>query len=244
MSITIWSLNTSDFYESLALKSSYLHSEEQQRAARFSTTELKRDWIITRAALREVLGDKFNQHPADLEFSYSARGKPYIVSSDGEFHGFNLSHTGDYAVIAVADTPDIGVDVEQLGQDDAILATTTVFLTDRERTILNRLQPANRRVEAYRYWVCKEAFVKAIGAGLSTDLTDVEVHFDEHSAPYFDLTRLGLTDNWQSQFINTPTGFVGAVVSNTSHRFSINYRSLHSISTALTDIPPGGQANL
>jgi phosphopantetheine--protein transferase-like protein len=122
--------------------------------------------------------------PRSIRFRYQAFGKPELALELGtDHHGspplrFNLSHSDGLALIAVTRRRAIGVDVERvrdIGDLDSILATA---FSPRERKALHELDDAQRRVAFFRAWVCKEAFVKATGAGLSQAPSDVEVSFE------------------------------------------------------------------
>jgi 4'-phosphopantetheinyl transferase len=119
-----------------------LSPEERERAARFRFEEHRRRWIAAHVALREILSTYTN----DVQFVIGENGKPSLAN--GAVH-FNLSHSGDLAVIAVSDH-EIGVDVEQIRDD-----------FDYES-----IAPAANRDEFYREWTRKEARLKARGLGL------------------------------------------------------------------------------
>jgi len=131
-----------------------LSSDERERAARLTRPE---PWIVARAALRTALGARLGVPAAEVEFAEGPHGKPELP---GMRLRFNLSHSGERAVIAMADGVEVGIDVERTARSSRAVERT---LTDGERAAL----PAgDRHVELLRVWCRKEALAKAIGGGL------------------------------------------------------------------------------
>jgi 4'-phosphopantetheinyl transferase len=130
-----------------------LSAGERERAARLARAE---PWIAARAALRIVLARRLLVDPAEVEFAAGEHGKPELPGSRVRF---NLAHSGDRALIAVADGVEVGVDVERLSRSSRAVERT---LTPGEREALG----ADRHTELLRVWCRKEALAKAIGGGL------------------------------------------------------------------------------
>lgn len=132
------------FYASLA-------TDERDRSARFRFEQDRRRFVVARGALREVLGRNLGVPPDQIRFAYSTFGKPALSAEFGSRLKFNLSHSGDLALIVVADGADVGVDVEQLREGDySELAQEMGLPTDA----------------FFEGWTKREAYVKARGDGL------------------------------------------------------------------------------
>jgi 4'-phosphopantetheinyl transferase len=163
----------------LAEFAEHLAPDERARAARFHFERDRARFTAARGLLRTLLGRYLHRDPKAVRFRYQAFGKPELADGDAG-HGrpplrFNLSHSHGLALIAVTWGRAVGVDVEQIrdiGELDAVL--TTAF-SSRECAALQDLDPEQRRLAFFRGWVCKEAFVKATGAGMSQSPSDVEV---------------------------------------------------------------------
>ena len=142
-----------------------LSPDEQQRAARLVFREDRRRYIVARARLRQLLGARLDAGPETLHFVYSEHGKPALAA--GELR-FNLSHCEDVAVYAFADGREVGVDVERERE-----------VEDAEAIAERCFSPAERdacRALGFLYcWTRKEAFVKALGSGLSSPLPELDV---------------------------------------------------------------------
>jgi hypothetical protein len=121
-----------------------LSPEERERAERFRFDEHRRRWIAAHVALREIL----SKYTSDVQFVIGENGKPSLANGAVRF---NLSHSGDLAVIAVSDH-EIGIDVEQI----------------RDGFDYESIAPAANRDEFFRAWTRKEACLKARGLGLGT----------------------------------------------------------------------------
>jgi 4'-phosphopantetheinyl transferase len=93
---------------------------------------------------------------------------------------FNLSHSHEAAVIAVAQGREIGVDVEWVREDFAFDELAQGFFTTREVAALHALPPHLQRKAFYKCWTSKEAFLKAKGTGLSGQLDEVEIVLTDH----------------------------------------------------------------
>lgn len=110
-----------------------------------------------------------------IEFEYGERQKPYIRGRDDVF--FNLSHSGEYALCAVADT-EVGCDIEMIA--DADLAVAKRFFTENEyKSIISQPTDDIRREMFYRYWTLKESYVKATGLGIGCPMNSFEINIGE-----------------------------------------------------------------
>jgi 4'-phosphopantetheinyl transferase len=128
--------------------------EEAERAARLATPALRRRYLNAHAALRAILG---NVTTAPLEFALREKGKPYLASAP-EIH-FNLSHSREMALVAVAREIEVGVDIERVRPLPDYAAIAQRFFPP------GSTPPKNVR-DFFRHWTRFEALLKAHGAGL------------------------------------------------------------------------------
>jgi len=141
-----------------------LSDEERQRAARFHHEADRRRYLAAHVALRERLGQYLGRAPRSLAFHTGSHGKPLLAHG---VHPFNLSHSGDLALIGVSDDCEVGVDIEiwrEVG--DAAQLAQSVF-GPQERAALSGLVGDERNLAFLRGWTRKEACLKALGTGLS-----------------------------------------------------------------------------
>lgn len=92
-----------------------LNGNEQVKAARFRFDKDRTRFIIVRSILRTILGHYLGEKPKEIKFDYNQCGKPLLYADISEsLIRFNLSHSHEIALIAVAQNRDIGVDVEYI----------------------------------------------------------------------------------------------------------------------------------
>jgi 4'-phosphopantetheinyl transferase len=173
-----------------------LSEGERARAGRFLRACDGERWSRAREVLRSLLGEYLRADPKELRFSTNAHGKPEL---EGYPRGvrFNMSHSGEVAVYAVAELP-VGVDVELEGRDIDVLALAGRALGTTAKARLSTLAPADREREFLRAWVRREAVAKCLGTGLGG------WRADEHAPPPW-VTELDLGPRW------TAAGAIAAV---------------------------------
>lgn len=156
-----------------------LSANERTRANRFLAERHRRDYAVGRARLRQLLGERLGAAPDAVEIIEAEHGKPAlggIWASSGL--RFNLSHSGGLAVYAFALRRELGVDVEELRPIPDALDLAKRFFSATESAAVQAF-PLDRRDLAFlSCWTRKEAFVKAIGQGLSFPLDAFSVSVD------------------------------------------------------------------
>jgi 4'-phosphopantetheinyl transferase len=155
-----------------------LSEDELARAARFRFEKDTRRFAVARAAVRSILGGYTRRRARDLLFHYSQFGKPAL--SDVDEIRFSVSHSGDFAMLAVALGHEAGVDMEAIRADIDTDTLAERFFSEQERSTIRGLADRFRVPAFFRCWTCKEAFLKGQGLGLSRSLAsfDVEVRPD------------------------------------------------------------------
>jgi 4'-phosphopantetheinyl transferase len=157
------------------LRASYeamLTPEEREHASRFDfVTEAER-YIVRRGKLRELLADRLDCEPRDVPLYRSGLGKPCVKGSDLRF---SLSHSGGVALYVFGRDTEIGCDIEWRRPELAKEGLAERFFSDRELKSL-RAVPSSCWVEAFfNCWTRKEAFVKALGFGVTYPLKAFDV---------------------------------------------------------------------
>jgi 4'-phosphopantetheinyl transferase len=159
----------------------YLLPSEIEAARRYVFARHRDRFIAARASLRRILGAYLGQQPQDLRFRQGPHGKPELVQQASAASldvQFNLSHSGDWALVVVGNGFSVGIDIEQICPDQLTLQAIEQFLSPGERRAIASL-PAERRLTAlFKAWTSKEAYVKGLGAGLAISFTDFEVCVD------------------------------------------------------------------
>ncbi|MEM9241244.1 MAG: 4'-phosphopantetheinyl transferase superfamily protein, partial [Pseudomonadota bacterium] len=156
-----------------------LSTFERERAGKFVFDEHRREYIWAHGRMRQVLGDLMGVAARDVCFVYSRYGKPALR---GKEFFFNLSHAGGYAALAVSFDVDLGVDIERMRPVEADLSKQ--FFSPGENESLAKLDDDDWLAGFFRIWTGKEAVAKAIGFGLSLDLSlfDIDDNLDQGCA--------------------------------------------------------------
>jgi 4'-phosphopantetheinyl transferase len=150
---------------------------ERQRAERFHFQKDRRQFVVTRAVLRIILGRYLEREPSTLSFCYNQYGKPELTSTSDRSQTirFNLSHSHGLALIAVAQNLDIGIDIEYIHPNVSWEQIAQSYFSPKERDMLHQLPAALRVLAFFTVWTRKEAYIKATGKGLSLPLDRFDV---------------------------------------------------------------------
>jgi len=149
-----------------------LAAEEIERANRFYFDRHRNHFLAGRGFLRSVLA-RYLQVPAEsLEFAYGPFGKP--VLNDTRLR-FNMSHSNEVALLAITEDRELGVDVEHIRVNFATEEIARRFFSPVEVETFNRLAKHEQVAAFFRCWTRKEAYIKAIGRGLSQPLDGFDV---------------------------------------------------------------------
>lgn len=159
-----------------------LSPEEDGRARRFFAERHQRRYVVAHANLRRILSAYAGMAPNELAFRTGQYGKPELVGApSATLVEFNLSHSGDLALVAVARDRPVGVDVERWNDRVEHIELATRFFSPVERDALQRLAPSHADVVEgfFSAWSRKEAYLKASGHGIARGLD----HFDVSLTP-------------------------------------------------------------
>ena len=184
-----------------------LSAAEQERCERFKFADHRRRFQIGHGALRAILGGYLGRDPAALDLQVGPRGKPHMAKGG---LSFNLSHSGKLALIGVAGV-ELGIDVEKVRHLDSLTEIARRHFSEAEFSALDALSGRERELGFYRCWTRKEAYIKALGEGLSMPLDTFDVSVGE--IPAFLALRDGREDPREWSLVDVSPGpeFVGAV---------------------------------
>ena len=195
----------------LALRA-LLSEDERARADRFLLEHHRRRFAVCRGLLRVVLGRYLNRPPERLAFAYGPSGKPTLAGPAPLL--FNVSHSDELAVYAVARDREISIDVERVRPVAQPENIADHFFSPPERHAL-RAVPPERRLEAfYDCWTRKEAYVKARGEGLGHPLDQFAVSFGPGApARLMPVSADSAREiaGWSLQALSPGAGYVGAL---------------------------------
>jgi 4'-phosphopantetheinyl transferase len=167
-----------------------LSADEQEKADRFHFALDRMRHVVGRGVLRTILARCTEVSAEQLCFNYNPSGKPHLTNGSNEAPPqFNLSHSGELILIALTIGRAVGVDVERLRTDIEVERIAASFFSPNERLAL-RSVPVHLRFDAFfDCWTRKEAYIKAVGHGLSLPLDQFDVSFVPGQEPALLATR-------------------------------------------------------
>ena len=154
----------------------WLDEEERARWQRYQHDGTRRRFALCRAALRVVLCGQLDCRNEQLAFSVSDHGKPYaVVQGEAAPVSFNVSHSGAHGLIAVAAAGRLGVDVEERNTPRDLDGLISSVLGPNEQAELALASGCHKLHLFFNFWTIKEALIKALGLGLSLDMSGFEI---------------------------------------------------------------------
>jgi 4'-phosphopantetheinyl transferase len=195
-----------------------LSRQECLRARCFQFAKDRFAYIFAHAVLRNVLSQYLHCPPRDIQFSENPFGKPLLDHTNcGEAPEFNLSHAGGMVLVGVSRGHRIGIDVEDIRPIEDISAIAQSYFTLREYTFIFSQPPAERERAFLSCWTRKEAYVKAVGKGLSIALDSFDTLISTGQPDALLQSRPGSPDRaiWQLVNLDLPERYVGAVAVET-----------------------------
>lgn len=160
----------------LAQLPEWLSTDEQHIWQAMTHSERRQEYLVSRALLRRLLGERLQQAATSLHFCQDAHGKPRL--HHGRWH-FNLSHSGPWLVLALNRREPLGVDIELGLRRRNPLALARRFYAQSEYQWLSSLPVQEQESAFYRLWSRKEAVLKAHGGGIAAGLEKVRFVPDE-----------------------------------------------------------------
>ena len=156
----------------LAARFATLSDAERVRAARFGHPALRNRYVLGRGALRVILGELLGLTADAVPILRGPRGRPQLADAAVDF---NVSHTGDTAIVGVLRGARIGVDIEARVRTINASGIARKFLSAGERARLAEDDADAIRRQVLELWTCKEAMSKATGDALSAPFASIDV---------------------------------------------------------------------
>lgn len=152
---------------------SLLTAGERDRIDALAQPAARERALVGRALLRLELAERLGCRPEAVRFAFGPAGKPALAGSD-QWH-FNLSHSGNRVVLALAPWAPVGVDVENRARRARIDDLARHHFDPAEHAELEALEPSARRYHFFRLWTLKEAVTKALGGSLWSTLSGIRL---------------------------------------------------------------------
>ena len=203
--IHIWSASLKENRTSISYFTSILSEDEFQKSKNFISIKEKNSFITSRGILRCLLGMYLKIDPKQVEILYGFWGKPYLSPNCSLY--FNLSHSRDYVLYAFTSTYEVGIDIEYMDLSLDTEELALVAFSSQEQAYWAKVDPKHKTSCFFKFWVYKEAFLKAIGKGwlheqheLPLTILD-SIYKDHHSQlAYENAVYFNLIPNYASAF--------------------------------------------
>jgi 4'-phosphopantetheinyl transferase len=209
--VHVWRATLDQPQEVMARFLQVLSADENARAGKFHFEADRKRHIIGRGMSRLLLGHCLGTAAHQLKFTHNEFGKPSL--SGGFVPRFNISHSGELVLVALARGRTIGVDVERMRKDMAQAEIAERFFSSRECDALAGLAPEMQCEAFFACWTRKEAYLKARGDGLSLPLDQFDVAFMPGEVPRLIETRHDPAEaqRWAIRALNPGYGCMAAV---------------------------------
>lgn len=212
--VHVWSFSLDGSLSFLEQCRSWLSEDERGRAARFIRRQDHVRFVLAHGGLRAVLSRYLRIDPDDVELSRREAGKPFVTR---ELRGqsvitFNLSHAHGRALIAVSKGQEVGVDLERIRSDIEVAKLSERYFAPSEHTMIMQLPQTQRAARFFRYWVAKEAVLKAQGIGLrALGRCEILLGADGVHAEVLVSAGSPIEPNWSVRLLSCDEGWEAAV---------------------------------
>ena len=212
--VHLWGIELDGSARCLERCAQWLDKEEQRRAACLVREEDQQRFVLAHGGLRAVLSRYLGIGPDVLEMCRSEAGKPSLTR---ELRGqpaitFNMAHAQGRALIAVSKGQEVGVDLERIRSDVEVAKLSERYFAPSEHATIMQLNQEQRAARFFRYWVAKEAVLKARGVGLLA-LSQCEILLGADGVGAEVRVPVGsrLQDNWRVRLLSCDEGWEAAV---------------------------------
>ena len=209
--VAIFYGNIADGFEYVEQLSALLTEDERSRAGRFKFRDDRKKFILARTILKKLLGSLLRKDASSIKLEEGKRGKPFMEADGLEF---NLSHSGEMVIYGFSRAGPIGVDVEWESRKVEVDSIAKRFFSEGEYKVLIGLEEPEQKKAFFEIWTRKEAFIKAIGEGLSFPLDSFDVSIGSDArllSTHWDPAEAG---EWTLRALDLPENYVGAVAVN------------------------------
>ena len=174
--VHLWFVDKKNHKDRLTSYWSILNELEKEKATKYRFEKDRDCSIIARGVIRMLLGNYLKIHPKDVKLKLGEFGKPFLNElSDIQF---NVSHSANAIVLTFVKKDKIGVDIEHTKRNIEVNTIAKQFFSKEEITALFSLDEKYQKQAFFNCWTRKEAFIKALGSGLSFPLDQFVVSLD------------------------------------------------------------------
>ena len=174
-SVDIWTISLNLPPTAINAAKTLLSPAERTRTDAFRNEQARRNYIISHAALRQILADRLKGSLAEIAFQTGTYGKPALAGTGEGRLEFNLTHSGDVALVAVTSGSEVGIDVETVRPMPDAVRIAERFFSAAESDALKQLPETEQATAFLNLWTRKESLTKGTGLGIANFLARFEV---------------------------------------------------------------------
>ena len=213
--VHVWRIPVAASAAQMSEFSHLLTETECQRGSRFVREVDRLRFALGRAATRALLSGYLRRPAAAIGLVADAHGKLRLetaAAADQPVIHFNLSHSGDWVLVAFARVCALGIDVEATAERAASADLIAYVMCDQEQQQLRSLPAPRRRAAFFKCWTSKEAFIKGCGIGLRAALKQIEVCVDpQQPARLIGAPAVLRPDEWSLHTLAIPQGYAATL---------------------------------
>ena len=193
-----------------------LSVDERAKAARFLRHEDTLRHAATRVVLRRLLAERTGVAAGELRFERDAAGRPRLVPAQVPLPDFNVSHSGQHALIAIAARGRVGVDIEVARTDMNWQALVPAVFAPRDEARVVALPVEQRGDAFFSVWTAKEALLKALGVGIGDGMTWFSVLGAARYEPHVEVSDASVRSasaitGFDAVWLAVPPGYCGCI---------------------------------
>lgn len=190
-----------------------LDAHERERLGRFFRADDRHHYLVSHALVRTVLSKYADIPPACWIFSHGKHGRPEIKNQNTPALRFNLTHTAGLVGCVVTLKSDCGIDAEKTSPRHNPLSIAKRMFSDAEFRELQQLKGLAHLEYFFRRWTLREAYVKALGIGISfpTRKLDFEIDSEDSTSVMFHADLRENDQDWQFQLLRPTPEHIAAV---------------------------------
>ncbi len=209
----VWQIDLGDLARLHGRLWGALSDDERERAERFQVDRDRRRFAAGRGALRAILAGYLGCAPSEIRFTYDALGKPRLAADGAPALHFNLAHSAELGLCAVAAEREVGVDLERIDAGIDYMLIAQRFFTAGEYAALQALPAEQARLRFFDYWTRKEAFAKARGLGLALGMRrfDIAAETGDSATTLVAPGAGGAPQPWWLRGLSIAPGYAAAV---------------------------------
>ncbi len=196
-----------------------LSKEEKDRISKYKFKSLRNRHTVSKGLLKSFISNYLNIEPEEINFVQNEYGKPMLQPELNEIDlQFNVSHSKHLGMFAFTKAHELGIDVESIQETPNLNEIIAMCFSDFEKEWFYKSEPGLQKELFYKVWTGKEAFIKAIGTGLSFPLKEIEFKINSKKIIEFKSINGDLShrQKWDIFTFNPIPNFISSLVVETN----------------------------